>query len=80
MTTRLVEVRQHVLKQNDVVARALRERFREAGVSVVSLVSSPGSGKTMFLERTLSLLARALPRGGAGRRFGHRQRCPPPGS
>jgi hydrogenase nickel incorporation protein HypB len=50
-----VEVRQKVLKQNDVVARSLRQRFREAGVFVVSLVSSPGSGKTMFLEKTLSL-------------------------
>jgi hydrogenase nickel incorporation protein HypB len=53
--TRLVEVRQKVLKQNDVVARSLRQRFHEAGVYVVSLVSSPGSGKTMFLEKTLSL-------------------------
>lgn len=53
---RLVEVRRNVLKQNDVIARALRERFREAGVFVVSLVSSPGSGKTMFLERTLTEL------------------------
>ncbi|HSQ54858.1 MAG TPA: hydrogenase nickel incorporation protein HypB [Gemmata sp.] len=56
--TRLVEVRQQVLKQNDVAARALRERFRTAGVYVVSLVSSPGSGKTAFLERTLTDLAR----------------------
>jgi hydrogenase nickel incorporation protein HypB len=30
--------------------------FKQAGVYVVSLVSSPGSGKTCFLERTLSLL------------------------
>jgi len=50
---RLVEVRQKVLKQNDLLARELRERFREAGVRVVSLVSSPGSGKTTFLEKTL---------------------------
>ncbi len=58
MTTqpRLVEVRKNVLKQNDVTARALRERFREAGVLAVSLVSSPGSGKTAFLEKTLTLL------------------------
>ena len=58
MTTepRLVEVRKNVLKQNDVFARALRERFREAGVLAVSLVSSPGSGKTAFLEKTLTLL------------------------
>ena len=54
--TRLVEVRTKILKQNDVVARALRERFQGAGVYVVSLVSSPGAGKTAFLERTLSLL------------------------
>lgn len=53
---RLVEVRRNVLKQNDVLARELRERFREAGVFVVSLASSPGSGKTMLLERTLTLL------------------------
>ena len=50
---RLVEVRRNVLKQNDVIARALREQFRAAGVFVVSLVSSPGSGKTTFLEKTL---------------------------
>jgi len=54
--TRLVEVRQHVLKQNDLIARALREEFQRAGVYVVSLVSSPGAGKTLFLEKTLSLL------------------------
>ena len=54
--TRLVEVRQHVLKNNDVVARGLRDRFREAGVYVVSLVSSPGAGKTLFLEKVLGLL------------------------
>ncbi|MGO9084542.1 MAG: hydrogenase nickel incorporation protein HypB [Candidatus Sulfotelmatobacter sp.] len=53
---RLVEVRRNVLKQNDVIARALREQFRGAGVYVVSLVSSPGSGKTTFLEKTLTLL------------------------
>lgn len=53
---RLVEVRKNVLKQNDIVARALRDRFHAAGVFVVSLVSSPGSGKTAFLEKTLTLL------------------------
>jgi hydrogenase nickel incorporation protein HypB len=53
---RLVEVRKNILKQNDVNARALREQFRAAGVFVVSLVSSPGSGKTAFLEKTLTLL------------------------
>ncbi len=55
-TPRLVEVRKNVLKQNDVIARALRERFQREGVFVVSLVSSPGAGKTTFLEKTLTLL------------------------
>jgi len=53
---RMVEVRKNVLKQNDVIARALRERFREEEILAVSLVSSPGSGKTAFLEKTLTLL------------------------
>src|SRR5271169_1185030 len=53
---RLIEVRKNVLKQNDIIARALRDRFRAAGTFVVSLVSSPGSGKTAFLEKTLTLL------------------------
>lgn len=55
---RLVEVRRKVLKHNDLVAESLRRRFREAQVYVVSLVSSPGSGKTAFLEYTLSTLKR----------------------
>ncbi len=53
---RLVEVRQKVLKQNDVLARELRRRFREASVYVVSLVSSPGTGKTALLEKMLTTL------------------------
>ena len=55
-TPRIVEVRRNILKRNDETARALRERFRAAGVFVVSLVSSPGSGKTAFLEKTLTAL------------------------
>jgi hydrogenase nickel incorporation protein HypB len=53
---RMLEVRKNVLKQNDVIAHGLREQFRNAGVLAVSLVSSPGSGKTAFLEKTLTLL------------------------
>jgi hydrogenase nickel incorporation protein HypB len=53
---RMVEVRQNVLKHNDVLARALRKRFEEAGVLVVSMVSTPGAGKTALLEHTLTKL------------------------
>ncbi|HEV2275207.1 MAG TPA: hydrogenase nickel incorporation protein HypB [Acidobacteriaceae bacterium] len=55
---RLLEVRKNVLKQNDMIARSLRERFRSERTFVVSLVSSPGAGKTAFLEKTLTLLRR----------------------
>jgi hydrogenase nickel incorporation protein HypB len=53
---RLVEVRRNVLRQNDIAASALRERFRAADLFVVSVVSSPGSGKTALFERTLTSL------------------------
>src|SRR6202047_5068075 len=56
---RLVEVRKNVLKQNDLVARVLRAQFRAAGVYVVSLVSSPGTGKTTFLEKILTRLCQS---------------------
>lgn len=55
---RIVEVRERVLKQNDLLARELRQRFREAGVRVISIVSSAGSGKTALLEKTLNILHR----------------------
>lgn len=55
--TRLVEVRSRILKENDVLARQLRERFRQAGICVVSFVSSPGSGKTTFLEKLMARMA-----------------------
>jgi hydrogenase nickel incorporation protein HypB len=58
MSTRMVEVRAKVLKQNDLLARSLRERFQKNGTCVVGLVSSPGSGKTAFLEKLLGGLVR----------------------
>jgi hydrogenase nickel incorporation protein HypB len=53
---RLVEVRQNVLKRNDLLARDLRKRFQQSGCFVISLVSSPGAGKTMLLEKLLTNL------------------------
>jgi hydrogenase nickel incorporation protein HypB len=56
MTTRIVELRRGILKKNDELAAALRERYTAAGVLVLNLVSSPGAGKTAFLEWTLTEL------------------------
>src|SRR5271157_3961776 len=61
MTTRIVELRRGILKKNDELAAGLRNRYTAAGVLVLNLVSSPGTGKTAFLERTL----RELRAGGA---------------
>lgn len=57
-TARIVEVRARILKENDLLARQLRERFEQAGTTVISFVSSPGSGKTTFLESLMSRLAK----------------------
>ncbi|MFQ3660881.1 MAG: hydrogenase nickel incorporation protein HypB [Chloroflexaceae bacterium] len=59
LSTRLLEIRTGVLSKNDQLAARLRERFRAAGVLALNLVSSPGSGKTALLERTLADLVRA---------------------
>jgi hydrogenase nickel incorporation protein HypB len=53
MTTRIVELRRGILKKNDELAAGLRDRYAAGGVLVLNLVSSPGTGKTAFLERTL---------------------------
>lgn len=60
MQPRIVEVRKNILRKNDVLAAGLRSTFQDAGVFVVSLVSSPGSGKTALLARTLELLGEEL--------------------
>jgi hydrogenase nickel incorporation protein HypB len=56
MNTRVLEIRKGVLNKNDELARKLRERFEAAGVLTLNLVSSPGTGKTAFLEKTLTAL------------------------
>jgi hydrogenase nickel incorporation protein HypB len=61
-TPRILEVRTRILKTNDETARGMRARFEAAGVLVVNMVSSPGSGKTAFLRETLArLVARGVP-------------------
>ena len=59
MTTRIVELRRGILKKNDELAAGLRGRFSAAGVLVLNLVSSPGTGKTEFLQRTLEELRKS---------------------
>jgi len=52
-----VEIEKKVLSENQLLAEQLRERFRVHGVCCINLISSPGSGKTLLLERTLERMA-----------------------
>lgn len=52
--------RQSLLSMNDRLAAGNRRHFREHGVTVVNVVSSPGSGKTALLERTIRALSGEL--------------------
>ncbi len=54
--TERIDMKQKVLSENDRLAAGLRQRFTEHRVVALNLVSSPGSGKTSLLERTLSAL------------------------
>ena len=54
MAVRLIEVRERVMARNDELAAEVRGTLRRAGVVALNLVSSPGSGKTALLERTLA--------------------------
>lgn len=49
----VLTVHERILGKNDEIARQNRERFREAGLLALNLVSSPGSGKTALIERML---------------------------
>jgi hydrogenase nickel incorporation protein HypB len=51
-----VAVEKKVLNENDRVAAELRQRFADEGTLVFNFISSPGSGKTLFLERTLEAM------------------------
>lgn len=52
--------RQSLLSMNDRLASENRRLFRQKGVTVINMVSSPGSGKTALLERTIRELARDM--------------------
>jgi hydrogenase nickel incorporation protein HypB len=45
-----------ILSKNDEIAQRTRKEFRERGIFSINLVSSPGSGKTSIVERTVELL------------------------
>ncbi|MDP2878241.1 MAG: hydrogenase nickel incorporation protein HypB [Sulfuricella sp.] len=55
-TSRMVQVEQDILAKNNQYASANRSHFAEHGIFALNLVSSPGSGKTALLTRTIERL------------------------
>ena len=53
---KVIEIKKSVFAENDRDAAALRTELKERGVFLLNLMSSPGSGKTTTLIRTLNLL------------------------
>lgn len=60
MAVRTIDVRERIMARNDELAEQVRERLHVARVPALNLVSSPGAGKTLLLERTLADLGREL--------------------
>ena len=53
---RIIEVKESVFADNDRKAAELRARNKERGTFLLNLMSSPGSGKTTTLKRTIEAL------------------------
>lgn len=57
---RILEIKQSVFADNDKQAELLRKEMKEKGVFLLNLMSSPGSGKTTTLMRTIEALKDTL--------------------
>lgn len=59
--TRLVRMETDLLARNDALAQRNRAQFAQARLLALNLVSSPGSGKTSLLVRTIEALKARMP-------------------
>ncbi len=53
---RVIEVKRSIFESNDRDADKLRQELRDSGTFLLNLMSSPGSGKTTTLKRTIEAL------------------------
>jgi hydrogenase nickel incorporation protein HypB len=56
----VISIEEDILSKNNRLAGFNRALFKDKGIFVLNLVSSPGSGKTSLLERTLSDLSASI--------------------
>jgi hydrogenase nickel incorporation protein HypB len=52
----IITIERKVLEKNDELATQIRNKFKDNNTFVINIVSSPGSGKTSILERTIEVL------------------------
>ena len=53
---KIIEIKKSVYESNDIEADKLREELKNKGVFLLNLMSSPGSGKTTTLKKTIEML------------------------
>lgn len=53
---RLIEVKENILSDNEALAGELRDKLRHMSTFMLNLMSSPGSGKTSLILRTIDAL------------------------
>ncbi|MCR5467717.1 MAG: hydrogenase nickel incorporation protein HypB [Lachnospiraceae bacterium] len=53
---KIIELKQDIFKENEVTADGVRAELKDAGKFMVNVMSSPGSGKTTTLLKTIELL------------------------
>ncbi|PHS54376.1 MAG: hydrogenase accessory protein HypB [Lutibacter sp.] len=58
---KVLAIEQDILQNNDILAARNRGYFEAKNIITLNLVSSPGSGKTSILERTLADLKESIP-------------------
>ncbi len=58
---KIVTLEKEILAKNNRIAEVNRNRFRKNNILALNLMSSPGSGKTTILERTIQELDKRIP-------------------
>ena len=53
---KIVELKQNIFKENEVTADKIRDELKKQGKLMINVMSSPGSGKTTTLLRTIERL------------------------
>ncbi|UCE66221.1 MAG: hydrogenase nickel incorporation protein HypB [Candidatus Zixiibacteriota bacterium] len=55
-----IKIEKKILSENDKIAAAIRERLHQNNIVSLNFVSSPGSGKTSLLEKTIGYLGKDI--------------------